>query len=167
MKTIFGLFEDFLDARMAVEELREKNFEPGEMSLLATKATVRNNLDPFQGRERPDQIGESGELADNRLDDLFAFQEEFEISDLGGEVYASGDLANVLSETASDAGGSLRAGLAHFDLGDDTVNTYGEGIKGGGILFFMRAFDDHTDEAIQILQEHNAKRVTSHTPLQQ
>lgn len=150
MKTIFGLFENHQAARAAIEDLLARKFDEKEMSLVGSDAVAGNSKSG----------GPEGMEA--RLTERQAIK----IAELG-DVYAIGDLARVLAETTSDSAGNVQAALRNFDLSEENIRAYKAGVRAGGLLFFMRAFDNRTAEAVEILQQHGVRHVSNQTPLQQ
>ncbi len=165
MRTIFGLFADFAQAEKAVRELVIQGFDREEMNALLSKSTARNFMDVDQERIKAEKSTILPDTGHGSLfDRMLGGEKGVRTRDLG-EVIAVGQLGNILSSTAATedaSGGGVKAALENFSVSPDAAEAYREGIRGGGILFFIRTSDERAGQAAQILTEHKGQRVANY-----
>ncbi len=158
MKTVFSLFDDFSQAEAAYHKLRENGFGVDAINVILTKETAKNYMK--QGNIRAEK---SAGLPDTGTASQLAWklggEQDVLVSDVG-DVYAAGKLANLLAETAANPGGKehgILNALENFDIQDQTAETYRNGIKGGGVLLFVRTGDERASQAASLLREAKGK----------
>jgi hypothetical protein len=156
MKTVFGLFEDYHSATMAVDTLLEKVFEYEELNVIVSRSTAENWMDQAP-EEAEDESSEQSSLLDEMLD-----RRQGIIIPHTGPVYAAGQLANLIAKAAIDSGSGpgLEEALESFNLNPNTAKTYREGIHRGGLLVFLRTEDERAAEAASTFREMKAKEIS-------
>lgn len=161
MKTIFGLFENVIDAHHAIHGLEDREMSTSDMNIIVQEETAKNTLQDLgvdmnavKWRTRDDSRG--------GLVTLLAGQQAIELPD-AGEVYAAGQIATVLAKTASDpdaANGGLEAALRDFDVQHETAAAYRKGVDDGGALLFVRTSDEQAGAATNTFRKTGADHVT-------
>ncbi len=170
VRTVFGLFPSYEDARAAGDELRRKGFAEREMNAIAqsdvVKTSLKVNLSQINIAKSEDN---SHSLTDEfafGLDRLLGGEHIVGLLD-AGPVYAGGQLATLLAKTAALPGatdGGLQGALMDFDVPADVARSYVNGIKDGGVLFFVRTDDERAPEAAAVLRANKATNVGSYGP---
>jgi L-alanine-DL-glutamate epimerase-like enolase superfamily enzyme len=165
MRTIFACFQNYEDASAAVEELLQKHFEEGKMNAIVQDYVAKGHMDVNLSKVDVAVTDKIGEKTARGLDQLIGGEKGVYIPDVG-TVYAAGDTATIVAETAAKPGaadGGLKGALVDFRVPEDLAETYRAGIKGGGVLFWIRADDDRGSEAAEILRSHKAEHVSGPT----
>jgi uncharacterized membrane protein len=168
MKTVVGLFENYMDADSAVSELNNRGFTRNEISVAARDNAIRDRLVAGEtGKERA--VAESagaGAIGGATLGGLAGL-----LVGLGalaipgiGPVVAAGTLATTLASTAAGAGigaaaGGLIGALVGMGIPEEDATFYAEGVKRGGVLVTVQTSDDRASEAMSILRRFNAADV--------
>jgi hypothetical protein len=159
MEAVFGCFDNFEQARDTVELLIEHRFREESMNAIAADYVVK---DRFRGRlDRMNTL--AGGLKPG-LDRLFAGERPIEISD-AGIVFAAGDEATTLARAASMAESrldGLAAALESLGMPKAIAADCLRIIKGGGVLFWLKADDRRVADAANILREHKARYVAGY-----
>lgn len=168
-----GVFETFKDLQAAIYDLRMSGFSRFDISLLGDKKALTEKLGTAYWRSR--------ELEDNPDAPRAAFVSEEAIGELQGTI-AGGffflgsyiALAAMLTPVSTLAasiaaiaiGGSPAAVIGTLlarRVGRHHKDYYAEQIKNGGILLWVRTFDDKKrDLAVKILKGHSGKDVHVH-----
>ena len=165
MKTVVGLFENYMDADRAVNELNTRGFTRNEISVAARDSAIRDRMVAGEtGKERAvaDSAG-AGAIGGATLGGLTGL-----LVGLGalaipgiGPVIAAGTLATVLGSTAVGAGvgaaaGGLIGALVGMGIPEEDATFYAEGVKRGGVLVTVQTSDDRASEALSIMRRTNA-----------
>jgi hypothetical protein len=152
MKAVYALFKTYDQAEAAVQELLNQGFDQEDMNVIVQDSVARARMGGkpagIEGRRAPSGLGEmlSGEQGVNASDT--------------GSIYASGERARMLAHAAAspDGPGILRQ-LTGFGIDEGTAKAYLDGIKGGGLLFWIITDDDHAHDAGEIVEEHKGGHV--------
>jgi hypothetical protein len=167
---IFHTAEDF---ETAIDELLSSGFDRAELSLLASKDAVERKL------HRHYRLAH--EMADDPASPRVAFVSTAAIGDakgglIGGLTYvgatvaagamvlSGGALAPTIAAAVLSGGAGALIGtvLAHW-VGHHHARYLGEQIDNGGLLLWVRAWDEQDEaRAIQILRRHAGERVHTH-----
>lgn len=161
MKTFFGLIKDYNQGDAAVSELVQRGFDHKQINVVLLEHLAKNSMEAGLNSIKVDKSEELGQPGAHGLDGLLGGEQAVTIPDVG-RVYAAGELANLLTNTASVPGevdGGLKAALVDFSLSEEAAAFYQEGVKDGGLLFFIRTEDERAKEAAGILRAHNAEQV--------
>lgn len=165
METIFGLIREYAQGDAAVRALLERGFEPDKVNVVLLESIARNAMEVGQNQIKVEKSAEFGEPGSHGLDGLLGGEQTVRVPD-AGDVYAAGELANLITSAASVPGtvdGGLQAALVEFNLPPETADFFQDGVKAGGLLFFIRTEDEHISKAAAILREHKAEQVTTAT----
>ncbi len=156
MKTIFCLFRDYQNARQAVEHLVAERYNSGRLNSLILAQVARNLIDinPAQ-LYRKSSIPVTGD-GPRTLDMLLSRNRPVALTGVG-KVCASGELAGMLAKTAAAlpntaSENGLAGALVDFGLPAETARKYVEGIRGGGLLLFLRTEDEQAPEVAGLLR---------------
>jgi hypothetical protein len=160
MKVIFALFDNYDDAAEAVDTLLQKGFNENEMNAVVLAEVAKGAMNLNLKTVAVEISNEVGERRVYGLERLLGGKRPANLPDLG-EVYAAGNEATILAATATipDAADGFKAALAEFAMPEALVDAYQEGIKNGGLLFWLRASDEGASEAAQALREQKASQV--------
>ena len=165
MKTVVGLFENYMDADRAVSDLTAHGFGRNEISVAARDSAIRDRMvRGTTGEERA--VGESavagaaGGATLGGLAGLLVGLGALAIPGVG-PVIAAGTLATALGTTAAGAGigaaaGGLLGALVGLGIPREDAEFYAEGVKRGGVLVTVQASDDRASEALNIMRGANA-----------
>jgi uncharacterized membrane protein len=165
MKTVVGLFENYMDADRAVSDLNASGFTRSEISVAARDSAIRDRLVAGEtGKERA--VAESagagavGGAAVGGLAGLLVGIGALAIPGVG-PVIAAGTLATTLGSTAVGAGvgaaaGGLIGALVGLGIPEEDASFYAEGVKRGGVLVTVQTSDDRASEALSIMRRSNA-----------
>jgi hypothetical protein len=159
MEAIFGCFDNYEQARGAVELLLEHRFREETMNVIAADYVIR---DRFRGKLN--RVNTMGSGLGPGLDRLMAGEQPLNTSD-AGSIYAAGDEATTLAKTASLAASrlaGLAAALESFGMPREIAMDCVRIIKGGGVLFWLKADDDRVPDGANILRGHKARHVASY-----
>ena len=159
MKTIFGFFDDYQQASQAIDKLLEKDFDLGEMNVIVLQSVAKNNMTGGLNRVKVEKTAEVDGVEVHGLERLLAGEQPVNISNLG-QVYAGGDLATMLANTAS-ANAGFKTALDDFDVPGVAAEAYRQGIMDNGLLFFLRTEDQRAAQAAMLLREE-ARQVASY-----
>lgn len=163
MKTYFGLIKDYYQGDAAVEALLQRGFEQDQINVVLLEHVAKNSMEAGLNSIKVDKSEEHGQPGMHGLDDLLGGEQAVTIPDVG-RVYAAGQLANLLTNIAAMPGvadGGLKAALLEFNLSPDAAEFFMEGVRDGGLLFFIRTEDERAREAAEILRTHKAEQVTT------
>lgn len=164
MKTVFGLFSDYTAARSAVEALRAADFDQDEMNVIIQSEVAKDRMEVDMERAKVDVTDEVGEVSIHGLDAMLAGEQPVNLPDVG-DVFASGQLATILTTTSAapgEADGGLETTLMEFNLSADIAGRYRAGVEAGDLLFFIRTSDERASAAADILKEQHAQNVAGY-----
>lgn len=159
-KVVVGLYDQFEDARRAVEELVQNGFQRDNISLIANNA--RGEFKDYTGDEETGkEVGESAAggagigAVVGGLGGLLAGLGLLTIPGIG-PVLAAGPLVSALAGAGiGAAAGGLIGGLIELGIPDDKAKTYEEGVRRGGTLVTVTAPDPMANRAVDIMNRHN------------
>jgi hypothetical protein len=164
VKTVFALFDDYQNARQAVDALVQKGLDEEEMNALVQAAVAKDALDVGPHEVHVKKTDEIGEKELHGLDAILGGHRPVRLPDVE-MVYAAGEIATIMANAAAAPGtseGQIDELLVEFGLSPQQAGIYGDGIKGGGVLFWVRVEDEQTPEASETLRQHaRANLVTS------
>lgn len=131
-KIVAGLFDRFLNAGKAVEDLLQAGFEKHALSIVAKDASGE-----YAGRAG----AESGGLLAG-------------VGSGPGAGLSMGPLVASLGEAG--VGGGLEAVLTGSKIPEEDARSYAEGVRRGGALVLVRTDDAHAGEAQRVMDEAGA-----------
>jgi uncharacterized membrane protein len=156
MKTIVGMFDDFQQARTAVEELMRSGVNRDDINLIANDAEGKLKEHTADGHEHTAAKGGAGTGAVlGGLAGLAVGVGALVIPGIG-PVITAGTLASALASTAAGAGigavaGGVLGALVHVGVPEDEAQSYAEGLRRGGTLVTAKVDDTIAPRAQQIL----------------
>lgn len=170
-RTVVALYDDFASANAAVRDLVDNGFSRDDISLMASDAegTYGNYI---TGREVTDVetsgategagVGAGVGAVVGGLGGLLVGLGALAIPGVG-PVIAAGPLAAALTGLAGAGVGAVAGGItggllgALVDMGipEESAHYYAEGVRRGGTLVSLRASDDMTNRAVDIMNRHN------------
>lgn len=165
-KTIVGLFDDFNEAQRVVQDLEGAGFNRSDISVVANQTAAIPSGSTASGAT--DAAGTASAAGTGAATGGLVGGAIGLLTGLGllvipgiGPVLAAGTLAATLGSTAVGAGigaaaGGLIGGLTHAGVPEDEAGYYAEGVRRGGTLVTVNSPDERTDEAVAILNRHNA-----------
>jgi len=168
MRTIVALFDDLNAANSAVREMVEKGFPREEISLMANDpgGEYDRSFTPMEPESSAASEGASvgagiGAVLGG-VGGLLVGLGALTIPGIG-LVIAAGPLAAALAGLAGAGVGAVAGGvtggligaLADMGIPEESAQYYVEGIRRGGTLVTVRAEDDMTNEAVDILNRYN------------
>jgi hypothetical protein len=160
--TIVGLYDDFQDARQAVEELVENGFSHENISLIANDVneTLRNEAQRSVRGADLEPNSDVGSIAGmgammGGLAGFLLGLAALAIPGIG-PVLAAGPVAAALGGAGIGAvTGGLLGALADSGISNDDATIYAEGIRRGGTLLTIYTSQAEAGRAAEILNRHN------------
>lgn len=159
-QTVVGLFHSREQAEEAVRELRNRDFDAGDISLITRGEESENS-----GEKTMDY--EEQNLADGTLTDgvlggmagLLAGAGALLIPGIG-PIIAAGPLAGALTGAVT---GGIAGGLIDYGIPEDEGDRYEQEIRQGGVMVALEAEDENiAGEVEAVLQENGAYEVKIH-----
>lgn len=168
MKTIFCLFRDFKDAQAGIEDLVSERFPKGEMNLIMQAQSAKNALDINPRAENIPVTGQQTESERVPILDTMLHGKQPVTLPGAGKIYTFGELANVMTRTASavatgESVDGLQGALVDFGLPPKVAKEYYNGVRSGGLLFFLRTSDERSSEAASRLRNQDGNNLVSYT----
>ncbi len=163
MRTTFGLFQKYGDAKKAVAELMDKNFSKDEINVIAQKVAVEANWDVNERTVDVKATDEIGQKKVHGLDAMLGKQQPIQTS-VAGDIYASGDMATVLARTASAPGAvdnGFTGALTDFGVAQENAEALAKGLRNGQLLIFVRSADERSSAARDVLVQEKADHITT------
>jgi hypothetical protein len=170
MKTVVGLFDSFGEAQSTTRDLITAGYSRDDIGLflLASDATGEWSRYKASGAARmstlegaaptSDEIGSgvgTGTVVGG-LGGLLVGLTELAIPGIGW-VAAAGTLATtLLGAAAGAAAGGLFAEVEKLGVPKDKTGYYAEAVRRGGTLVFVRLAEEQVDEAMAIMERHQA-----------
>jgi len=156
-KTIVGLFDDFIDAQWAVQELANKGFARDNISLAANDATGEYAKSTAASAEwSGTATGATTGAAVGGVGGLLLGLGALAIPGIG-PIIAAGPLVAALTGAGIGAmAGGMIGALTDVGVPEEEAGYYAEGVRRGGTLVTINAEDTRVDQAIDILENHNA-----------
>jgi hypothetical protein len=161
MKSVFALFESYVDCRDAVEDFLQADFDDEEINVIVDAEVARSHMDvnlERAGIEATDVVGEEA----TGLDIFLGAERPMEVHPLGN-IYAAGEIATVLANAAAapDTTG-IEQMLEEFGVPSSKAGVYVETVATGGLIFWIRVDDDCAAKARKILRKHNGFDIVSY-----
>ena len=161
MQSVFALFADYENGKVAVEDLLEAGFEQEEMNAILDAEVAKTHVEIDLDRV---DIVKSDELDGTRagLDVMLGTEQPVGAPGVG-DVYAAGELATILVKTASAPDtGDMEVALIDFNVAPAMAAAYTEGLVDGGLLFWIRTSDERASEAAEMMRDRGGSHVGSH-----
>lgn len=163
MKTVAGLFDDYYEARQAVNDLEAAGIPSGDISIIANNAGDRYSVESSGATEGAGVgagLGAAGGGAVGLLTGLGLMA----IPGVG-PVVAAGWLASTAVGAAAGAiagaaAGGIIGSLTESGIDEDDAHLYAEGVRRGGTLVVARVEEAMVAEADAILRNRSAVDIT-------
>jgi len=156
-KTIVGLFDTFNEAQNAVQDLVEKGFARDTISIAANNATGEYTQSPPSGEEwSGTATGAATGATIGGIGGLLVGLGALVIPGIGPVVAAGPLIAALTGAGIGAVAGGLIGALTDIGVPEEEAGYYAEGVRRGGTLVTINAEDGRVDEAIDILEDHNA-----------
>ncbi|MHC2296284.1 general stress protein [Rhizobium mongolense] len=155
MRTVTGLFDDYADARSAVNELESAGIPSDDISIVSNNGRDRDTSGAAEGAGTGAGIGAAVGGAGGLLAGLGLLA----IPGVG-PVVAAGWLAATAAGAAAGAvaggvTGGLIGALTSSGVSEEDAHLYAEGVRRGGTLVTARVDEGRVAEAEAILQRSN------------
>ncbi|HEX6387683.1 MAG TPA: hypothetical protein VF177_23690 [Anaerolineae bacterium] len=163
MNAVIGLFQDFNDAELAIEQLKRAGFTRDDIGILARGYLVQEHLDDDAGEEVL-QGARTGALAGTGIGGILGLLASgVSVSiPLVGPLLAAGTLAATLGGAVAGAVyGSLIGALLSLGMREEEAEFYAEGVGKGGVMVFVEAEGERAAEAWQIMRRARDERAAS------
>ena len=170
-KTVVGLFDDFAEAQNVVQDLVNAGFSRNDISIAANQTAAGNtggaSTGTATGAGQGHAVGKDAGIGAGigGAVGLLAGLGLLAIPGVG-PILAAGPLAaafgvGVVGSTLSGAVvggvvGGLVGALTHIGVPKEHAEYYSEGVRRGGTLVTVSAPDNQAEEAVEILNGHNA-----------
>ena len=158
MQTVTGLFDDYQDAQIAVQDLESAGVPHRDISIVGNNAKgEHNHLGAARANEAGEDAGKGAGIGATvgGVGGLLAGLGLLAIPGLG-PVVAAGWLASTLvgagvGAVVGGAAGGLVGALTHAGVAEDDANAYAEGVRRGGTLVTAKVDDALAPTANSIL----------------
>jgi hypothetical protein len=160
MKTIFGLFERYGDAKRITSELLDLGFDEKDINVLVRDDVAKGDMQVDLEKVRTQATQEIGEKTVRGLAAVLGREVPVEVPVLGG-LYAAGDLATIVIQVATGGPKGLEQGLIDLGLSEDVSESYRVAIEKGSLLLWMRSDDERAAQVMRIVRE-GAEQVIAH-----
>ena len=160
MKTIFGLFERYGNARQITGELLDLGFDEGDVNVLVRDDVAKGDMQVDLEKVRTQATKEVGQKTVRGLAAILGTEVPVDVPVLGG-LYAAGDLATIAVKAATGGPKGLEQGLIDLGLSESVSESYRVGVEKGSFLVWIRSDDEQAAEVMRIFRE-NAKQVIAH-----
>lgn len=164
MKVLFAFFDTYTEAKEAVDELLEHDFDFEEMNAIVLEEVAKNNIETRLDKVDVGVTDAVDGVTVHGLDRLLGGQRAVRMPGMD-DIYAAGTLATVIAKTAAAPGaadGGLRAALADFNVLGPVAQDFFEGVQNGGVLFWIRVDDEQAHQATEVLETANGRHVGSY-----
>ncbi len=180
-RTVIALYDNFQDANMAVRELVDNGFNRDDISLMAGDESGQYSRyidsDEYRNRSMTEDttaassgagVGASIGATLGGIGGLLVGLGALVIPGIG-PVIAAGPLSAALAGLAGAGAGALAGGItggligALVDAGvpEETAQYYSEGVRRGGTLLSVRASDELSGSAVDIMNRHHPVDINS------
>lgn len=145
MRTTFALISKYEDAKQVVDQLMDKNIGKESINVIAQKSAVESAWNVNQRTIDVDVTNAVGQKTVQGLDALLGRQHPVRTQS-AGDLYAAGELAEIIAKTVSGAGeiSDLKDALVDFGVSDPAAEQYSNGIRSGEMLVFIRTDDENS-----------------------
>lgn len=156
-KTIVGLFDTFTEAQGAVQELVNKGFSRDNISIAANNATGEYTQSTASDEEwSGTATGATTGATIGGIGGLLVGLGVLAIPGVGPIVAAGPLIAALTGAGIGAVAGGLIGALTDIGVPEEEAGYYAEGVRRGGTLVTINAEDGMADQAIDILEDHNA-----------
>lgn len=157
---VIGIFDDALNARKAIDELRSRGFTDDQIGVAARDEYVKEDLEEGLAK-RGDSLAEEGSVAGAvggaAVGGLWGLGIAAGLLPAIGPVIAGGTLMAMLASAGVGATvGTLAGVLVGWGVPEDEAQAYEGDLKAGRVLIAVRA-DHRMDEALATLHHCNAR----------
>jgi hypothetical protein len=165
MRTIFALFEGYMEAKRAVDELISREFDEEEVNVIVQEFTARSDMDVNFRTMNADKSAKLHGKDLKGIDGLLAGRRPTSVPG-AGNVYAAGKTASIVIKTAANersGPAGLRQALVDFDVPGEAAGFYSEGVADGGVLVWVRTEDERAAELANILSSTKGEEVANYS----
>jgi hypothetical protein len=159
MITIICLFSDIDKARLATETLILSGFETEQMNIIVQQTIAKNKLfiadQSLKIEENKQKYPLSG------LERLLGGKQPITTPDAGPVLCAGQEATNAANAAIYKPDKGLKFSLMESRLSEHDAQYYTNGIKEGGLLFWIRSDDSKAGEVVSILKYRNGLKVHS------
>lgn len=157
-KTVIGLYDNFEDARRAIEDLTDSGFAREDISMVASDARgeYKNQMDEGEDSVAGGAATGAGIGAVlGGLGGLLVGLGALAIPGIG-PVIAAGPLVSALAGAGiGAAAGGLIGALVDLGIPEQEAGYYAEGVRRGGTLVTLKTSDELANKAADIMNRHN------------
>ena len=156
-KTIVGLFDTFTEAQGAVQELVNKGFSRENISIAANDATGEYSKSLSSESTGSGAVtGATTGAAIGGVGGLLLGLGALAIPGVGPIVAAGPIIAALTGAGIGAVAGGLIGALTDVGVPEEEAGYYAEGVRRGGTLVTINAEDNKADQAIAIMEKHDA-----------
>jgi len=156
-KTIVGLFDTFTEAQGAVQDLVNKGFPRDNISIAANNATGEYTQSSASSEQwSGTATGAAAGATIGGIGGLLVGLGALAIPGVGPIVAAGPLIAALTGAGVGAVAGGLIGALTDIGVPEEEAGYYAEGVRRGGTLVTINAEESMVDQAIDILEDHNA-----------
>jgi hypothetical protein len=172
-QTVVGMFQDQGHVEMAINELRDLNYDPTHFSVVMRDMRVATDIQANTGAQVANDTAQ-GALIGGVLAGVAGLLVGLGIITIPGigALFVAGPIASALGLTGAAAtttsaavtgavAGGLVGALASIGFSQEDAQVYEERIRGGGILLIVPAQEQRVGEVQGIMTKHMATDIRS------
>ena len=157
MKTIFGVFSDFLYARETVALLLEHGFDKKELNAIVQQPVAKNYFDVRRNQAKIETCTSSYDL----LDRMLTGKGSVNSADCG-PLIASGIIATTMLKTVdTELDRKIENALRDFDVRGEVAERYKTRLAEGQLLLFIRVPDEKAMDAVIVMESRGGEPVSA------
>jgi len=166
MQTVFCLFRNINAAQTAVEQLMGMRYSKNDLNIIVQAQSAKNALEVTSRASNIPVTGDGNQEKNHALSAMLRGNQPVPVP-CSGKVLSVGELANVLIKSAAGSAtgqspSDLDWALKDFGIPKKTAESFTEGIKGGGLLLFVRTRDEDAADVAGALRKQSGENfVTS------
>jgi hypothetical protein len=151
-RTVIGIFDTRIEARKAVQELRDAGFRSEDINLITTDSTSEVDAEPAKGALKGTGVGATlGATGGLMLSLTIVILSDVE------PIMATGTLVMALVGIyLGTVIGWVIGALTRKDVRKDGSGYYTEDLYRGGTLLAVRTAEDQDDQVVTIMNRHGA-----------
>jgi hypothetical protein len=159
MKSIICLFTNIDKARLATETLLLSGFELEQMNLIIQETIAKNKLFISDYSLKVEENKSKYPLGG--LERLLGGKQAFVLPDAGRVLCAGPEATNTVKTANSKPEKGLKYALMQYQLSESVAEFFKNGVKEGGLLFWIRTEDLKVMEVARIMEYRNGIKIVS------
>jgi hypothetical protein len=159
MKTIMCLFTDIDKARLATETLLLEGFEFKQINVVVQESVAKNKLFISSQALKVEQNRSNYPL--NGIERLLGGRQAFPSPDAGPLLCAGPEATTFVNAARYKSDLGLKFSLLGIQLPESIADYFRNGVKEGGLLFWIRVDDNKAGEVVKTMEYRNGLKIVS------